>query len=142
MTSLLKRLLTRVNYYMPNKELFKEWELRARDDKLSIEDILDSKNGSPNTVCFLCQQMAEKLLKGFLVLHSTPAPKIHHLDRLVKLCENIDSSFSEVMSLAEELSEFYISTRYPGDYPRFTFKEAEKAFEKGLKIEAFIQERL
>ncbi len=38
-----------------NIKLAKEWFLRAQDDELSIEGILENRGGSPNTVCFLAQ---------------------------------------------------------------------------------------
>jgi HEPN domain-containing protein len=121
-----------------NPQLAKEWFLRAQDDELSIKDILEDRQGSPNTVCFLSQQMAEKYLKGFLVFHRKRFPKIHHLDKLLNLAKKIDDQFENLRKEAEELSEFYITTRYPGDYPQFTFKDAEKAFKGALKIKEFI----
>jgi HEPN domain-containing protein len=121
-----------------NPQLAKEWFLRAQDDELSIKDILEDRQGSPNTVCFLSQQMAEKYLKGFLVFHRKRFPKIHHLDKLLNLAKKIDAQFENLRKEAEELSEFYITARYPGDYPQFTFKEAEKAFKGALKIKEFI----
>ena len=57
---------------MPNKfssqELqVKEWTKRANDDELNARSILTHKDGTPNGVCFLSHQMAEKYLKAFLV---------------------------------------------------------------------------
>ena len=40
-------------------------------------------------ICFHCQQAAEKYLKWVLVLHDIDPPKIHDLEELEKLCENI-----------------------------------------------------
>lgn len=108
--------------------------MRAHDDEISAHSILKNKDGSPNTVCFLTQQMAEKLLKSFLIFNRHKFPKIHHLDRLINLCSEINPRFEQIRNEAEELSEFYISTRYPGDYPQFNFQQAEKAFQKALRI--------
>lgn len=121
-----------------NSQLAKEWFLKAQDDELSIRDILKDREGSPNTVCFLSQQMAEKYLKGFLVFHRKRFPKIHHLDRLLNLAKKIDPKSEKLRKEAEELSEFYIATRYPGDYPQFTFKDAEKAFRGASRIKKFV----
>ena len=125
-----------------NLELSKEWFLRAQDDEISAQDILEDKQGSPNTVCFLSQQMAEKLLKGFLAFHRKRFPKVHHLDRLINICKGIDSEFEKLRGDAEDLSEFYISTRYPGDYPQFSFQDAERAFKKALKIKSFVLSKI
>lgn len=119
-------------------KLAQEWFKRAQDDELSIRDILEDQRGSPNTVCFLSQQMAEKYLKGFLVFHRKGFPKIHQIDRLLTLCKHISPQFEKLRKKAEELSEFYVAARYPGDYPQFTFQDAKKAFNGALKIKEMV----
>lgn len=128
----------------PNKypDLAKEWLLRAQDDELSSKDILDDRGGAPNTVCFLSQQIAEKVLKAFLCYHGVEFPKIHQLDGLLKLCEQIDIEFNSLVDSAEDLTPFYVSTRYPGDYPTYSFQDAEQAFQKAIKIKDFVLKRL
>ncbi len=125
-----------------NLLLAQEWFLRAGDDELSAKSILKNKDSSPNTVCFLSQQIAEKFLKGFLVFKGVRFSKIHQLDRLVALCGEIDNQFENIKKEAEYLSEFYISTRYPGDYPQFTFKDAESAFEKAMGIKNLVLKKV
>jgi len=115
-----------------------EWFLKAQDDELSAKDILNDKEGAPSTVCFLCQQMAEKFLKGYLVYNEKELLKIHDLDKLVKFCEEIDNSFNDIKEQAKSLSDFYISTRYPGDYPEFTWTQAENAFVSADKIKKLV----
>ena len=123
-------------------ELSKEWFLRAQDDELSSKDILKNREGSPNTVCFLSQQIAEKVFKAFLCYHGIEFPKVHQLDELLKLCEKIDAKFTSLVDAAEDLTPFYISARYPGDYPTYSFNDAELAFQKAIKIKDFILNRL
>jgi len=119
--------------------LAKEWVLRAQDDELSIKSILKDRDGSPNTVCFLSQQMAEKLLKSFLAQKEQRIPKVHTIDDLVKTCAKIDPDFSVGLDKSVGiLSDFYIATRYPGDYPEFSFKDAEEAFSKAKIIKEHI----
>jgi HEPN domain-containing protein len=121
-----------------NLILAQEWFARANDDELSAKDILKDREGSPNTVCFLSQQIAEKFLKSFLVFKIKRFPKVHQLEKLINLCNKIDDQFESIKEDAKYLSEFYISTRYPGDYPQFTFKDAEIAFKKAMKIKNFV----
>lgn len=123
-------------------KLAKEWFLKAQDDELSAKDILEDRQGAASTVCFLCQQSAEKYLKGYLVFQAKNFPKIHQLDRLLKLCIEIDKDFSILKKEAAFLTNFYITTRYPGDYPHFTFRDAEKAFKMSVKIKNFILEKI
>jgi HEPN domain-containing protein len=120
------------------RKLAGEWFFKAREDELSAKAILDSKEGAASTVCFLSQQMADKDLKGYLVFKGKRFPKIHELDKLVKLCQKIDPEFKTLEEQAKYLTEFYISTRYPGDYFQFSFREAEKAFKKACKIRDFV----
>ncbi len=124
------------------KKLAQEWFRKAGDDELSARDILKDREGSPNTVCFLSQQLAEKYLKGYLVYQNERFPKVHQLDRLVKLCEEVDSDFNKVKKEAGFLTGFYITTRYPGDYPEYSFKDAEEAFQKAEKIKDFILDKI
>jgi HEPN domain-containing protein len=123
-----------------SKILAKEWFLKAQDDEQSAEVLLKEK-GSPNTICFLSQQAAEKYLKGYLAFKTREFPKIHDLDRLTKICREIDPAFKQITDDAKFLSLFYIAARYPGDYPQFNFKDAQKAFKKALKIKSFILEK-
>lgn len=134
--------MNQINSQNKYPELAKEWFLRAQDDELSSKDILDDREGSPNTVCFLSQQIAEKVLKAFLCFYGVEFPKVHQLDELLKLCEKIDIEFNSLVDDAEDLTPFYISTRYPGDYPTYSFKDAELAFQKAIEIKDFVLKRL
>lgn len=122
-----------------NKILANEWLARAHDDELSCKDILRDREGSPNTVCFLSQQLAEKCLKGYLVCQGIEFPKIHQLDRLIVLCKESDPDFATLMEDAEFLTTFYVTARYPGDYPTFSWEDAERAFAAAQRIHDFIQ---
>ena len=118
---------------MKNKDIVKEWVNKALDDELSINAIFKSK-GAPGTICFLSQQMAEKFLKAFLISHNVDFPRVHHLERILGLCKKIDAKFSDFDEEVVLLSEYYIETRYPGDYPeRFSWDDASKAYEAAIK---------
>lgn len=119
-----------------------EWLRRAEDDEKSIHVIVKYKEGAPNTACFLSQQMVEKLLKAYLISREQWFPKIHNLDTLWELCKKWDHSFEEIKDECIHLTAFYVTTRYPGHYPEFSFKDAQTAFKKALKIKIFIEERL
>lgn len=126
------------NKFSPQETQVEEWIKRATDDELNAHSILTHRDGTPNGVCFLSHQMAEKYLKSFLVFQKKWFPKIHPLDKLVELCKNIDNSFVNLKEDAIFLNAFYIPTRYPGDYPEFSWQEAEQAFEAALRIKNFV----
>ena len=62
-----------------------EWIAKSRDDELNAASILRHRDGAPSGVCFLAQQMSEKLLKAFLVQERGNYPKIHSLPKLLFL---------------------------------------------------------
>jgi len=123
------------------RKLATEWFFKAQEDELSAKDILEDRKGAASTVCFLSQQIAEKYLKGYLVLNGKKFPKIHDLDKLLRLCQKIDPEFITLTKEARFLTEFYITTRYPGDYPQFSFKEAKESFKNACKIRDFVKRK-
>ncbi len=120
---------------------FQEWERVARDDEEMIKIGL-KENSSPNPLCFHAQQMAEKFLKGFLAYHKQPPVKVHQLDQLLVACERIDPLFKELTDAILYLNEFYIETRYPGDYPEFTTEDAKQAYAHSLEIAEFVRSKI
>ena len=106
-----------------------EWFEKAKEDELSAKVILKER-GAPSTVCFLSQQMAEKYLKGLIVFHQRSFPKIHDLLELETLLLKIFPGIREIHEDLKFLNRYYIETRYPGDYPEFSWQEAKKPFKK------------
>ena len=126
------------NKKLNHSALSKEWVLKAKDDELNAVSILKHRDGTASVVCFLSQQMAEKYLKAFLTFRGERFPKIHILDFLLELCLKLDSGFIKLKDDAIFLTDFYVETRYPGDYPEFNWKDGEKAFKAALRIKDFI----
>lgn len=122
----------------PNELNIEEWIKRATDDELSAKAILEDRDGAPSTVCFLSQQMAEKYLKAFLVAKQKDFPKIHQLDQLLALCLKTDQDFEYLKKDAISISDYWVDARYPGDYPEFSWEDAEEAFEAAMRIKDFI----
>lgn len=123
------------------EQLHREWFKKAGEDELSINAIM-KESGAPSTACFLSQQMAEKYLKGFLVFHKKEFPKIHQLERLLQLCKEMDLSFEELGEEAVLLSEFYVESRYPGDWPEFSWDDARKAYKAATRIKDFVLKKI
>ncbi|MDO9231005.1 MAG: HEPN domain-containing protein [bacterium] len=114
-----------------------DW-LRLAEDDIATVEILIKENISPNSICFHSQQAVEKLLKGFLAYQEKNVRKVHDIKMLVSLCEEIDKEFSDLYDEADYFSKFYIETRYPGDFPEFSWTEAKEAFEAAKKIKEFV----
>lgn len=134
---------------MPNNEtanpnfLVNEWIKKAAEDELSSKAILKDKDGAPSSVCFMSQQMAEKYLKAFLISKKKSFPKIHNLERILELCLESDSDFIDLKEEAIELSEFYIESRYPGDYPEeISWQTAEETLAMAERVKKFVSARI
>ncbi len=131
------------NNGFPKKELmFAEWLKKAQDDELFAISILKHRDAPANGVCFVSQQMAEKCLKAFLVYTKKKYPKVHALEYLLTLCMESDPLFKELKEEAIFLDSLYMETRYPSDYPEFSWKDAEDAFAAANKIKDFVMKKL
>ena len=120
------------------RELINSWIKKAERDLLTAQHELSFPDAVTESVCFHCQQAVEKLLKGFLAYQEKNVRKVHDIRMLVSLCEEIDKEFSDLYDEADYFSKFYIETRYPGDFPEFSWQEAKEAFEITKKIKEFV----
>lgn len=123
-----------------NLKAYEEWIKKAADDELNAQSILTHRDGAPSGVCFLSQQIAEKYLKALLVFHKKPFLKVHDLlDLETRLLE----PEPDVKTLHQELvllNRYYIETRYPGDYPEFSWQDADDAFRAATNIANFVKQ--
>jgi HEPN domain-containing protein len=121
--------------------IYKEWFKKAEEDELSIAAIL-KEGGANSTACFLSQQMAEKLLKGFLAYHKISFRKSHDLLELETLLLEKEPEIKNLHEDLKILNRYYIETRYPGDYPEFSFHDAEEAFVAAKSVKKFVLNKI
>ncbi len=76
-------------------------------------------------IAYHAQQCAEKCLKAFLVYHNVDFPYTHNIRRLLKLCEKY-AAWAEKLKDAEELTQYSITARYPGQAEEVTSQEAQR----------------
>lgn len=93
----------------------KQWLRVAEDDLIAIHSILKGKKVPWRVVCYLAQQVGEKLLKGFLAANDQPNRKIHDLGALLTECRNFDPGIEALRSDCDGLTPYWVGTRYPGD---------------------------
>ncbi|MBN1559717.1 HEPN domain-containing protein, partial [candidate division KSB1 bacterium] len=77
-------------------EIVRNWLIIAQRDLLTAQQGTQAGIIITETICYHCQQTAEKALKAFLVKHQVEFPKTHHLSLLINLCSNIDASFQQL----------------------------------------------
>lgn len=122
---------------MTSKNIYyRQWLKKAEEDELSAKALL--KVGSPATVCFLSQQTTEKLLKTLLVFYEKEFPKVHDLTVLAQLLKPVVPQIENFKEDLKSLGTYYVETRYPGDYPEFTWKDALEALKAMEKIKKFV----
>ncbi len=121
-----------------SKEVVELWFSKANDDELNIKSILKHRDGTPSAACFLSQQMAEKYLKGLLVFEKNELVKTHHLIKLKEIISDVVPDINMIHNEASILNDYYIETRYPGDFPEFSWDDAEKAYAAAKKIKEFV----
>jgi HEPN domain-containing protein len=90
-------------------------------------------------ICFLCQQSAEKYLKGYLVPHDIVPPKIHDLAELCKMCEGIINDFSQIFLYCTDLSQYGVMPRYPNEL-ELNAEDVKRALHHANKIKQFVIE--
>ena len=121
---------------------FEAWHLKAEED-FHAASILTDHHGPAATICFLCQQTAEKYLKGYILLNRRTPKRIHHLDVLLEGCIASDSSFQELVEDAVVLKRYYIESRYPDDLPELIQpEEAAQALAAASHLREFVLSRV
>ncbi len=97
-------------------DIARQWVAKARNDLLNADNNLASEQVPTDTVCFHCQQVAEKLLKAVLTVQGVPPPRTHVL---MMLADQIAYWFPTVAQLDHELAiltPYAVAARYPEDY--------------------------
>jgi len=64
--------------------------------------------------------------------------KIHDLIKLSSILKEKAPEIREIGDELAKLNRFYVETRYVGDYPEFSWQDAEEAFKAAKKIRDFV----
>jgi HEPN domain-containing protein len=110
------------------------WLAKADEDLAAARFLLTMGNECPAAVvCFHAQQSVEKTLKSLLVRHGVEVPRIHDLRRLREL---LPAAAAEILSVdeADILTEFAISSRYPGDYEPILVDDARALVDLAARV--------
>jgi HEPN domain-containing protein len=95
-----------------NLKLANEWFKKATAD-IDFAKIGLKETQHYGQVCFLCQQAAEKYLKGLLEANRIKPPRIHSVATLATKCIKINRGFKNLVPKCKILDRYYIPTRYP-----------------------------
>lgn len=105
----------------------RQWIAKARSDLLNADNNLAAPKVPYDTVCFHCQQAAEKLMKGFLVAHGCEYPITHNLLVVLEKVLKFDPSADSMRETLALLNPYSVEVRYPGDAWMPTPDDAKEA---------------
>lgn len=91
----------------------REWMMRAQRDLQAARNELAASPPLPEMTAYHSQQAAEKALKAFLTLRSTPFRSTHDLVELLAQCQTLDTRFAGLAGAAQTLSPYGTQFRYP-----------------------------
>ena len=97
------------------KKSSREWVKKAEEGYVVARRESLSEVPVHNTVCFHCQQCAEKYLKGMMEELGLAVPKIHFLDPLLTALKPHHPTLRSLRRGLLFLSLFAVDVRYPGN---------------------------
>lgn len=109
------------------RDLAWQWLLRAEEDLAACRILAGEELHVRGAVGFHAQQTAEKLLKALLTWHQIEFPKTHDLTVLLDLVAACDSELAATLADLDELTQYAVVTRYPGDHPQLTSEATKRA---------------
>jgi HEPN domain-containing protein len=117
----------------------RRWVEKAEHDLLNAEYVLGiSENCPTDTVCFHCQQCAEKYLKALLIFRGTAFPRTHDLVVLLNLAAGTDN-LGLPMEQVQPLNRYSVEGRYPGDWDPIDLQETVDALDMARKVRAAVR---
>lgn len=91
--------------------VYEEWLLKAQRDLDTAKALLGIAYN--DTAIYHTQQCAEKALKGYCVYCLQPLIKTHDLEKILKICITLESSFQQLDLFATSLNGLDVRFRYP-----------------------------
>jgi HEPN domain-containing protein len=122
---------------------YRAWLSKAENDLLNIENNLQANRVPWDTVCFHAQQVAEKLLKAFLVFRvQAGAPRTHDLVALLARCVEWEKDLAHLEGDCRKLTVYAIGSRYPDDLFEPTREDALDLVDAARRIRDEVLNRL
>jgi HEPN domain-containing protein len=119
----------------------RQWAQKAENDLINAAHTARLRKGCPtDTVCFHAQQCVEKYLKALLVLRGVDFGRTHDIVTLVAL---LPPAARPRLSEQEQnlLTEYAVTTRYPGDYDPIPLEEARLAVKLARRVRNQLRRR-
>lgn len=113
---------------MPEEiEIAKQWLAKAKNDLLNADNNLQSDEIPFDTVCFHCQQAAEKLLKAYLIGNNRSYPITHDLFLILEKILPLNKQAEHLRDALSILTPYAVEVRYPDDWFMPSEQDAKEA---------------
>jgi len=96
------------------KTLTAEWLAKAEEDYSVASGLLRRRKVPADSICFHCQQAAEKLLKAVLQDNGIRFGKTHDLEEILSLCARAVPELALLLDDVTLLGDYAVRYRYPG----------------------------
>jgi HEPN domain-containing protein len=98
------------------KQAARDWVKKAEEDYLAALDLARRrKKQLHNSVCFHCQQSAEKYLKARIEEVGLRIPKTYDLESLLTVLLPVAPLWAALRPQLQNLTDFAVDFRYPGN---------------------------
>jgi len=123
-------------------EYLKRWIIKAMEDfKVAKHELcLPEDEMATGAVCFHSQQLAEKLLKAYLISINVDFERTHDLKFLLERCIEQDNDFKKLE--VGDLTSYAVEVRYPDEFFIPSTGEAKECFEIASRTKDFVFEKL
>ena len=123
-------------------EVLRQWVRKAEHDLEAASRIMAIEEGCPfDTVCFHCQQAAEKYLKCLLTYLGIQAPRTHDLKALAALLP-LEQPFPVPVEDLAELNPYSVDIRYADDWREPQLSDANRALSLAAQVQAAVRKAL
>ena len=124
------------------KVYIEEWLNFAKEDLDTAKTLLNSEYLFNRSICYHCQQSAEKDLKAYIIYLDLPLNKTHNLIKLVDQISELDKEIIHLQKAVEVLTDYIVTARYPDDSELITDEESKLAFNESEKINNYIKTKI
>lgn len=123
-----------------NRGISRTWLSYAESD-LSLASTKPEGAILPGTLCFLAQQACEKSLKALLIYCGIQFPRTHNINVLIQhIPDNIQ--IPEEVFEAAKLTDYAVSSRYPGIVEPITESEYKMALESAKFVFEWVSDSI
>lgn len=122
------------------KKYLLQWIQKADEDLKTIQRLSEGEMVAVSSICFHCQQLAEKYLKLFLLFHKKEIVRTHEIEFLLHECSKIDKDFESIDP--RNLSDFGVSVRYPDDFYLPSEAETREYIDLAKEIMKMVEQKV